>query len=81
MKGLRARGDVVVDMRWHNQELQEAVLHVGHSGALSLKNSLLAKAFTLVEKSSGKVVAIKLKGDSGIFAVKGGEVYLLTKKI
>jgi alpha-L-fucosidase 2 len=81
VKGLRARGDLVVDMRWHNQELQEAALHVGHSGDINLKNSLLAKAFTLVEKTSGKAVVIKLNGDNGIFAAQGGKVYLLTKKI
>jgi len=81
VKGLRARGDVVVDMRWHNQELQEATLHVGHSGAITLKNSLLAKAFSLVEKTNGKAVAIKLNGDSGTFTVQGGKIYLLAKKI
>ncbi len=81
VKGLRARGDLVVDMRWQNQELQEAVLHAGHTGDITLKNSLLAKSFALVEKSSGKAIAIKLNGDSGTFAAQGGKVYLLTKKI
>lgn len=81
VKGLRARGDLVVDMRWQNQELQEAVLHAGHAGEITLKNSLLAKSFALVEKSSGKAIAIKLNGDSGTFAAQGGKVYLLTKKI
>jgi alpha-L-fucosidase 2 len=81
VKGLRARGNLVVDMRWHNQELQEAVLHAGSSGKIFVKNSLLAKAFTLVEKNNGKAVAIKLNGDSGIFAVQGGKSYLLAKKL
>ena len=80
VKGLRARGDLVVDMRWHNQELQEAVLHAGHSGEITLKSSLLEKTFTLVEKASGKAVVIKRNGDSGRFAVQGGKVYILTRK-
>ncbi len=81
VKGLCARGDVVVDMRWNNQGLQEAELHVGHSGAITLKNSLLAKTFTLVEKSSGNVIAIKLNGDIGTFTGQGGKRYLLAKKL
>jgi alpha-L-fucosidase 2 len=81
VKGLRARGDVMVDMRWHNQELQEAVLHAGHSGAITLRNSLLEKTFSLVEKTSGKAVAIKLNGASGTFRVEAGKMYVLAKKI
>lgn len=79
--GLRARGDLVVDLRWNNKELQEAVLHAGHTGSLTIKNSLLAKTFTLTEQVSGKVVAIKLNGDSGTFTTLGGEIYRLTKKL
>lgn len=79
--GLRARGDWVVDMRWHNQELQEAVLHAKRNGEISVKSSLLASAFTLVEQSSGKAVVIKLNGDIGTFSVQGGKSYLLAKKL
>ncbi|MES2675109.1 MAG: glycoside hydrolase family 95 protein [Pseudomonadota bacterium] len=79
VKGLRARGDVIVDLRWNNMELQEAVFHVGHSGELKIKNSLLEKSFLLAEKTSGKAVAIKINGDSGTFAGQGGKTYLLKK--
>lgn len=80
VKGLRARGDLVVDLRWRDKELQEAVLYAGHGGNVTIKNSLLAKAFALTEKVSGKTVAIKLNGDSGTFTALGGEIYQLTKK-
>jgi len=77
--GLRARGDVVVDLDWNNSELQKAVLKAGHSNQVSIKNSLLAKSFSLVAKSTGKAVVIKLNGDSGVFTAQGGETYFLTK--
>jgi hypothetical protein len=41
----------------------------------------LAKTFTLVEKSSGNVIAIKLNGDIGTFTGQGGKRYLLAKKL
>jgi alpha-L-fucosidase 2 len=78
--GLRARGDLVVDLRWSNKELQEAVFYAGHSSDITIKNSLLARTFSLTEQVSGKAVAIKLNGDSGTFTVLGGKIYRLTKK-
>jgi alpha-L-fucosidase 2 len=77
--GLRARGNWVIDLRWKNSELQEATLTAGQSGEINVKNSLLASQFLLIEKSSGKKVAIKLNGDSGTFSAQGGKTYLLTK--
>lgn len=77
--GLRARGNWVVDLRWKNSELQEAVLYSGQSGEVNVKNSLLANQFLLIEKLSGKKVTIKLNGDSGTFIAQGGKTYLLTK--
>jgi len=77
--GLRARGNLVMDLRWKNNELQEANLIAGQSGEITIKNSVLANPFLLVEKSSGKKVAIKLNGDNGTFKAQAGKTYLLTK--
>jgi len=77
--GLRARGNWNVDLRWENSVLQEAVLTAGQNGEVSVRNSLLANQFLLIEKSSRKKVAIKLNGDSGTFIAQGGKTYLLTK--
>ncbi len=77
--GLRARGNWVVDLRWKDNELQEATLVAGRDGEVNIKSSLLGKKFSLVEKSGGKKIAIKLNGDSGVFTAQGGKVYLLAK--
>jgi alpha-L-fucosidase 2 len=77
--GLRARGNWVIDLRWKNSELQTATLTAGQNGEVNVKNSVLVNQFSLIEKSSGKKVAIKLNGDSGTFSAQGGKTYLLTK--
>ncbi|GGY73534.1 hypothetical protein GCM10011613_18370 [Cellvibrio zantedeschiae] len=79
VKGLRARGNWVIDMRWEKGLLQEAQLTSGLSGQVTLKNSLLEKSFALIEKNSGKKIAIDVKGDSGTFAAEAGKTYILTK--
>jgi len=81
VKGLRARGNLVVDMRWKNKKLQEAELHAGSSGEITVKNALFANTFTLIEKASGNVIAVKRNGDSGTFFVQAGKTYLLAKKL
>jgi len=79
VRGLRARGNLVVDLRWKNNALQEAVLTAGQDGTVTVKNSLLATSFRLVEKANGKKVSLKCEGDSGTFTVRAGKVYLLTR--
>jgi hypothetical protein len=46
--------DLVVDLRWNNKELQEAVFQAGHSGDINIKNSLFTKSFSLIEKIVAK---------------------------
>jgi alpha-L-fucosidase 2 len=78
--GLRARGDLVIDLQWKNNQLQTAKITAGQTGEVQIKHSLLAGSFSLVNKSSGKSIAIHINGDTGTFNAQGGESYLLSKK-
>jgi alpha-L-fucosidase 2 len=80
VSGLRARGNLVVDLQWKNNELQAATINARQSGEVVIKNSVLAKGFSLVNRASGKPVAIRVNGDSGTFNAREGESYLLSKK-
>ncbi|MFO1388910.1 glycosyl hydrolase family 95 catalytic domain-containing protein [Cellvibrio sp.] len=77
VKGLRARGNWGVDLVWKNGELDEADLTAGLSGKVRLKNSIFRKAFSLIEKDSGKKVTVDITGDTGSFVATANKTYLL----
>ncbi|MFD1217275.1 glycoside hydrolase family 95 protein [Microbulbifer celer] len=76
--GLRARGDVTVDMAWHNQQLQRATLVSGNDRNIQIKLQD-AGPFTLRDSDSGKVLALRGKGNTRAFTARAGKSYLLTR--
>jgi alpha-L-fucosidase 2 len=79
IKGLRARGNVTVDMTWADSQLQTARILAGKSGMISLRSPVFSGEFTLLNISTGKAVAVKGDGESRRFNAQAGEAYLLTK--
>lgn len=77
--GLRARGQVTLDVHWQDGALQRARLHTGHAGRLQLRSSLfLNKEFTFTDAASGQSVTLDGEGDSRSFIAAPDTSYLLS---
>jgi alpha-L-fucosidase 2 len=78
VRGLRARGDITLDLQWQDGELISARLHTGQGGQLTLRNALLTKKFTLIELASGQPVKLNGESDSRVLVTEPGKTYLLS---
>ncbi|MBM7789528.1 glycoside hydrolase family 95 protein [Tenggerimyces flavus] len=47
VQGLRARGDVTVDLTWRDGRLVDATLHTGRAGTYTARNALFTRPFTM----------------------------------
>ena len=79
--GLRARGDVTVDIVWHDGLAQSVVLRAGHTGPLTIRSTILAADFELTDQTSGKAVAMDGHGPDRWFAARAGHTYLLRRNM
>ncbi len=70
-KGLRARGDVTVSLRWAEGKLTEARLEPGHSGDIALVGDMLQVS------CNGAPVPIVAVAHGFRFAAEAGKTYLL----
>lgn len=78
VRGLRARGDVTVDMRWKNGKLTRATIQSGRSGPVTLHADIFKTNFRFSEVSDGRRVKLKTNGLQATFTAKAGESYVLT---
>lgn len=79
VKGLRARGNVTVNLVWQERELKQLELIAGRSGIITLKNSILEKEFTLIDSATNQSVAVNKSGDTLGFTAEQGKSYLLSR--
>jgi alpha-L-fucosidase 2 len=72
VKGIRARGDVTVDIEWDSCGPVELILTNGHAGPINLRSTLFEKAFEGSVKTEGAMATRKF------MAKRGGE-YIFTR--
>lgn len=75
--GLRARGDITVDLVWSDNQLQSATLLTGTSGQVHMRSPLFTKKFRLTRLSDGGVVATSGEDERRRFTAQAGETYRL----
>ncbi len=78
IKGLRARGGIVVDLDWQKGELKSAVIHTQQAGKIQIRTSRPAADFTLVDAARGKTLALLTEKNTGTFTAQGRGTYLLS---
>jgi alpha-L-fucosidase 2 len=75
--GLRARGDITVDMRWSDGELTSARLKTGRAGPVTVRSGLLERGFDFHEAEGDRSAALKVKQDRGTFKARAGQAYVI----
>jgi alpha-L-fucosidase 2 len=78
VRGLRARGDITVSMRWSGGTLSEMTLESGQSGPVRLRADALQKDFSFLEVVSGQPVKLEVSGREGTFMAQAGKSYVLS---
>lgn len=84
VSGLRARGDLTVDISWQQQQLQNARLHANRDRIIEVMlpaDTLHRFAdYTLRKAGSKKILVLNGEGSSRSFSARAGTHYLLSRK-
>ena len=73
VRGLRARGDVTLDIAWADGEARQIALNTGHAGRISVRSTVFSGRFSFVDEVSGKPVPLMGTGERRTFlAISGG---------
>ncbi|PSL43675.1 alpha-L-fucosidase 2 [Saccharothrix carnea] len=75
--GLRARGDVTVDVRWSEGRAREITLTTGHDGPVTVRSTLFTDDFRLVDTRTGRQVPTRTDRDSTTFTARAGHRYVV----
>lgn len=79
VNGLRARGGITLDLKWHNHELTEAKISSTSKQVLQLRTMQPLAMFELKDAARGDALELKREGNTGRFIAQGGSTYLLSK--
>jgi len=78
VRGLRARGDVTLDIVWSAGKAREITLYTSHAGRLSIRSTVFSGRFSVVDLASGRKVPVAGTGMRRTINVKRGKRYVLT---
>jgi alpha-L-fucosidase 2 len=77
--GLRARGDLTVDVRWSGGAARQITVTAGHAGPVRLRSTLFAGPYRFVDAASGRSVRAVRQGDRITFTAHAGSRYVATR--
>ncbi|ROT29458.1 glycoside hydrolase N-terminal domain-containing protein [Micromonospora sp. HM5-17] len=76
VRGLRARGDLTVDIRWSAGAATEIAVTAGRTGEVTLRSPLFAGPYRMVDATTGARIAVTPKGDRLTFTARKGHRYV-----
>ncbi|MCE6998675.1 glycoside hydrolase family 95 protein [Saccharothrix sp. S26] len=78
--GLRARGDVTVDVRWSDGAAREITLTTGQDGPVTVRSTLFGGHVRLVDARTGHPTPTHANGDTITFTAHAGHRYTATAR-
>ncbi|MFD0523382.1 glycoside hydrolase family 95-like protein [Paractinoplanes durhamensis] len=78
VSGLRARGDLTVDIAWSAGTAREITVTAGKGGDITLRCERWASDFRLTEELSGRTAQVVRKGESVTFSASPSVRYRLS---
>src|SRR5688572_12996522 len=79
VRGIRARGNVTVDIEWDSCGPVQFDLTTGHAGAVILRSTLFEKGFDLRFDKTSKPKALKTEGQTFTFNARRGATYTFSR--
>ena len=80
VQGLRARGDLTVDVCWSSGEPEEVAVRAGRSGPVALRTSLFLGPHDLLDADSGLPVAATGEATLRQFQAEAGHRYVVHRR-
>lgn len=81
VRGLRARGDIQVDIRWRGGRAEEVTLRPGRDGSVTVRSTIFSTPFTLTEAGGDAPVEAAGEGEVRSFPVRAGRAYVVSLRI
>jgi alpha-L-fucosidase 2 len=78
--GLRARGDVTIDIDWEDGTPTRLVLRPGRTGRLKVHSGLFTGPFEMRDEAIGSVVDVDRDGEKITFRATAGRAYVATSR-
>lgn len=75
VRGLRARGDVGVDIEWSGGAARRVRLQAGRDGELRLRGALFDGAYAARDLTTGRTVAPRTEERTAVLRARGGHTY------
>ncbi len=78
VSGLRARGDVTVDVEWANGTANRITLEAGRDGPIRIHSGLFGGRFRVTDAETGRTVDVERDGEEIVIDADAGHTYVAT---